>query len=137
MLFRSGNGNSADGRDHWPYCFSAIVAGAGVRRGHVHGKSDATASAPLEDPVHPTQLYEAAVLVVIAWLLMRWRRQRVSDAVVLGRYLLMAGSVRFAIEFIRVNVRVLGPLTVAHLVSLGLVIVGAIVLATGERRAKA
>ena len=92
---------------------------------------------PTTVPVHPTQLYEAAVLVVIAWLLMRWRRQRVSDAVVLGRYLLMAGSVRFAIEFIRVNVRVLGPLTVAHLVSLGLVIVGAIVLATGERRAKA
>ena len=52
----SGNGNSADGRDHWPYCFSAIVAGAGIRRGHVHGRSDATASAPLEDAVHPTQL---------------------------------------------------------------------------------
>ncbi|MFM8290250.1 MAG: DUF1501 domain-containing protein [Planctomycetia bacterium] len=52
----SGNGNSADGRDHWPYCFSAILAGAGIRRGSVHGKSDATASAPLEDPVHPMQL---------------------------------------------------------------------------------
>jgi uncharacterized protein (DUF1501 family) len=52
----SGNGNSADGRDHWPYCFTALVAGAGIRRGHVHGKSDATASAPLESPVHPTEL---------------------------------------------------------------------------------
>jgi hypothetical protein len=52
----SGNGNSADGRDHWPYCFTALVAGAGTRRGYVHGKSDATASAPLEDPVHPTEL---------------------------------------------------------------------------------
>ena len=52
----SGNTNSPDGRDHWPYCFSAVVAGAGIRRGHVHGKSDATASAPLEDAVHPTQL---------------------------------------------------------------------------------
>jgi len=52
----SGNGNSADGRDHWPYCFSAIIAGAGIRRGYVHGKSDATASAPLEDAVHPMQL---------------------------------------------------------------------------------
>jgi len=52
----SGNGNSADGRDHWPYCFTALVAGAGVRRGYVHGKSDATASAPLEDAVHPTEL---------------------------------------------------------------------------------
>ena len=31
-------------------------AGAGIRRGHVHGKSDKTASAPIEDPVHPTEL---------------------------------------------------------------------------------
>jgi uncharacterized protein (DUF1501 family) len=52
----SGNGNSADGRDHWPYCYTAVVAGAGVRRGNVHGRSDKTGSAPLEDPVHPGQL---------------------------------------------------------------------------------
>ncbi|MBL9092533.1 MAG: DUF1501 domain-containing protein [Planctomycetaceae bacterium] len=52
----SGNGNSADGRDHWPYCFTAVVAGAGTKRGYVHGKSDKTASAPLEDAVHPGEL---------------------------------------------------------------------------------
>jgi uncharacterized protein (DUF1501 family) len=52
----SGNGNDAQGRDHWPYCFTALVAGAGVKRGYVHGKSDKTASAPLEDPVHPGEL---------------------------------------------------------------------------------
>ena len=52
----SGNSNSADGRDHWPYCYTGIVAGAGVRRGHVHGRSDATASAPLEGAVHPREL---------------------------------------------------------------------------------
>jgi len=52
----SGNGNSADGRDHWPYCYTGVIAGAGVRRGHVHGKSDKTGSAPLEDAVHPGEL---------------------------------------------------------------------------------
>ncbi len=52
----SGNGNSADGRDHWPYCFTGVAAGAGVRRGFVWGKSDRTASAPLENPVHPREL---------------------------------------------------------------------------------
>jgi uncharacterized protein (DUF1501 family) len=52
----SGNGNSADGRDHWPYCYTAVIAGAGIKRGYVHGKSDKTASAPLEDPVHPGEL---------------------------------------------------------------------------------
>lgn len=52
----SGNGNSDDGRDHWPYCYTGVIAGAGVKRGHVHGKSDQTASAPVEDPVHPGEL---------------------------------------------------------------------------------
>ncbi len=52
----SGNGNSADGRDHWPYCYTAITAGAGIKRGNVHGKSDKTGSSPTEDPVHPTEL---------------------------------------------------------------------------------
>ncbi|MGB7345606.1 MAG: DUF1501 domain-containing protein [Pirellulaceae bacterium] len=52
----SGNNNSDDGRDHWPYCYTAIMAGAGTKRGYVHGKSDKTASAPLEDPVHPAEL---------------------------------------------------------------------------------
>ena len=52
----SGNGNSKDGRDHWPYCYTAVVAGAGIKRGSVYGKSDATASGPLENPVHPTEL---------------------------------------------------------------------------------
>jgi uncharacterized protein (DUF1501 family) len=45
----SGNENSSDGRDHWPYCYTGVIAGAGVKRGHVHGRSDKTASAPLEN----------------------------------------------------------------------------------------
>jgi len=52
----SGNQNSDDGRDHWPYCYTACVAGAGVKRGFVYGKSDATGSAPIESPVHPCDL---------------------------------------------------------------------------------
>ncbi|MEM8953429.1 MAG: DUF1501 domain-containing protein [Verrucomicrobiota bacterium] len=52
----SGNNNSADGRDHWPYCYTAIMGGAGIKRGYVHGKSDQTGSAPLEDPVHPMEV---------------------------------------------------------------------------------
>src|SRR5271157_3172130 len=52
----SGNGNSADGRDHWPYCYTALMAGAGIGRGVVYGKSDKTGSAPAENPVHPGEL---------------------------------------------------------------------------------
>jgi len=52
----SGNGNSADGRDHWPYCYTAMMCGAGIKRGFVYGKSDKTASGPLENAVHPTDM---------------------------------------------------------------------------------
>ena len=52
----SGNDNSNDGRDHWPYCYTGVIAGAGIKRGYVHGKSDKTASAPIDDPVHPGEL---------------------------------------------------------------------------------
>ena len=52
----SGNSNSADGRDHWPYCYTSVIGGAGIKRGYVHGKSDKTGSAPYESPVHPTEI---------------------------------------------------------------------------------
>lgn len=52
----SGNTNSPDGRDHWPYCYTAMVAGAGIPGGRLYGESDATASSPKEKPVHPNDL---------------------------------------------------------------------------------
>ncbi len=52
----SGNNNSADGRDHWPYCYTALIAGAGIARGAVYGESDKTGSSPRKDPVHPMDL---------------------------------------------------------------------------------
>jgi hypothetical protein len=52
----SGNTNSPDGRDHWPYCYSAIVAGCGIGSGVQYGESDQTASSPKEKPVHPNDL---------------------------------------------------------------------------------
>lgn len=91
---------------------------------------------PTSVPVHPTQLYEAAALAVVAWVLIRWRRRGVSDGQVFGRYLVLAGSVRFAIEFIRVNLRILGPLTLAHLIALTLVLVGALIMVWEGRQGR-
>ena len=89
---------------------------------------------PTTDRVHPTQLYEMAALLVLAAVLIWWRRRRVPDAVVLGRYLLLAGAIRFAIEFVRVNLRVLGPFTVAHLISAGLMVAGLLLIARRRSR---
>ena len=52
----SGNSNAPDGRDHWPYCYTAVLAGAGIKRGGVYGRSDEQASSPIETPVHPTEI---------------------------------------------------------------------------------
>ena len=49
----SGNENSADGRDHWPYCYTGVIAGAGIKRGYVHGKTDKTALRPGRKPGPP------------------------------------------------------------------------------------
>ncbi len=51
-------------------------------------------------------------------------RKGAPDRVVLGTYLVLAGALRFGIEFIRVDVRVLGILSVAHLGSLAVVAIG-------------
>ena len=88
---------------------------------------------PTAVPVHPTQLYEAILLVPLAWLLARWRRQGRPDTFVLGAYLTIAGTIRFLIEFVRVNVRVLGILTVAHIASLLVAIAGGVLLVVAKR----
>jgi hypothetical protein len=41
--------NTTAGRDHWPKVFSVVLAGGGIKKGFVYGKSDATASEPDED----------------------------------------------------------------------------------------
>lgn len=83
---------------------------------------------PTTVPVHPTQLYEAAALVPLAFLLFRWRRHGRRDTWVLGAYLLLAGAIRFTIEFLRVNERVVGVLSVAHLASLAVIAIGTALL---------
>lgn len=83
---------------------------------------------PIDVPVHPTQLYESTALACVGWLLIRWRGRGVQDAVVVGRYFVLAGAIRFAIEFVRINRQVLGPFTFAHLLSASLVVVGIVVL---------
>ena len=84
---------------------------------------------PTDIPVHPTQLYELALLLPVTWLLLRWGRNGVADRVVFGRYLVLVGVIRFAIEFVRVNETVAGPFTLAHLISAGVALAGVALLA--------
>jgi hypothetical protein len=48
--------NRSAGRDHWPDCFTAVLAGGGVRGGWVYGSSDKIGAYPETDPVTPGDL---------------------------------------------------------------------------------
>jgi Protein of unknown function (DUF1501) len=56
--------NENASRDHWPQCYTALLAGGGVKRGFVYGASDKHGAYPAENPVRPGDL--AATLY---WLL--------------------------------------------------------------------
>ena len=48
--------NRNAGRDHWPQCYTVVLAGGGVRGGTVHGASDPFGATPARDPVTPADL---------------------------------------------------------------------------------
>lgn len=48
------------GREHWPFCYSGLLAGGGIRGGQVYGSSDKHAAYPLDNPVTP-QDYTATI----------------------------------------------------------------------------
>lgn len=53
-------------------------------------------------PVHPTQLYEALAAFALAGLL-AWAGPRVAPPVLCGRYLVLSGTARSLVEFLRIN----------------------------------
>ena len=52
----SDAGAGRDGRDHWPGCFTSVLAGGGIRGGQVYGSSDRHAAYPAAHAVAPVDL---------------------------------------------------------------------------------
>ena len=76
-------------------------------------------------PVHPTQLYEVALSLVCFAVLWRMRNPRHQAGWLFMLWLILAGCERFFVEIFRAkDDRFFGPLTLAQLISLGLVAVG-------------
>jgi hypothetical protein len=44
--------NAKGGRDHWTYCYSVLLAGAGIKGGAIHGASDEQGAFIKDRPVH-------------------------------------------------------------------------------------
>lgn len=53
---RSPRINNIAGRDHWPQCYTVLLAGGGVRRGFVHGSSDRIGAYPSASAVRPEDI---------------------------------------------------------------------------------
>lgn len=54
---RSPKVNDKAGREHWPACYSALIAGGGVKGGRFVGTSDAKATQPSDTPLSPADLH--------------------------------------------------------------------------------
>jgi len=84
--------------------------------------------------VHPTQLYEVALMLLAFWWIWRWRTHQRAAGWLFGLYLLLAGIERFLVEFLRAkDDRFLGPLTIAQGMSLAIALVGVALLARWSR----
>ena len=78
---------------------------------------------PTEEEVHPTPVYEMLAMGLVAYVL--WRlRDRFRPGVLFALYLVLAGLERFLVEFVRRNDDVALGLTLAQLVSVGMLLAG-------------
>ena len=86
--------------------------------------------------VHPTQLYETAMGLVMFAILWRLRDHKHAAGWLFGAYCVLQGIERFLVEFLRAkDDRFLGPLTVAQVIALGFVACGATWMAMRTRKA--
>ncbi|MBA3747631.1 MAG: prolipoprotein diacylglyceryl transferase [Solirubrobacterales bacterium] len=87
---------------------------------------------PTDEVVHPTPIYETLAMGLGAWVL--WRlRDVLRPGVLFACYLVLAGSERLLVEFVRRNDAVLAGLTEAQLASLAMLIAGTVWLVHAAR----
>jgi phosphatidylglycerol:prolipoprotein diacylglycerol transferase len=85
--------------------------------------------------VHPTQLYETAMGLVMFAILWRLRGHRHLAGWLFGAYCVLAGLERFVVEFFRAkDDRVLGAFTVAQVIAIAFAVGGAAWMAARTRR---
>jgi phosphatidylglycerol:prolipoprotein diacylglycerol transferase len=82
---------------------------------------------PTDDEVHPTPIYEALAMGLVAFVL--WRlRHRFKPGILFALYLVLAGFERLLVEFIRRNDDVALGLTFAQLLSVGMIVAGGVLI---------
>lgn len=81
--------------------------------------------------VHPTQLYEATLMLLAFCVLWKLRKSDRPIGWLFGLYLVFAGLERFLMEIVRAkDDRFFGPFTIAQVVSVILVLIGTVIVTT-------
>jgi phosphatidylglycerol:prolipoprotein diacylglycerol transferase len=85
--------------------------------------------------VHPTQIYESVTSLVVFFILLRLSRRPHPKGRIFGLFLILMGIERFLVEIVRAkDDRFLGPFTIAQLISVIALILGAVLLIYAARR---
>jgi phosphatidylglycerol:prolipoprotein diacylglycerol transferase len=92
---------------------------------------------PTTQRVHPTPIYEFLAAILIFWILWRlgarWMNNARAIGKVFGVYLLLSGTARFLVEFIRINPRSFFGMTNAQTASLVYLLIGGYLLLRTSR----
>jgi phosphatidylglycerol:prolipoprotein diacylglycerol transferase len=79
--------------------------------------------------VHPTQVYETAIMTLVFGYMWSIRRKPYGTGWLFGVYLMFAGAERFFVEILRAkDDRFIGPLTIAQVTSVLVAVAGAVIL---------
>jgi phosphatidylglycerol:prolipoprotein diacylglycerol transferase len=85
--------------------------------------------------VHPTQLYEAVVMIAVFMLLWQLRTRPRPAGRLFGLYLMLAGAERFLVEFVRAKAdRLTLGLTLAQFTALALIVTGGVLWTVWSKR---
>ncbi len=83
---------------------------------------------PNNTPCHPTPIYELIICSIFFYYMWKNRTKWKTDGQMFSMYLLLAGSERFSVEFLRINPRLLFGLSEAQLIAVVLILIGSISL---------
>lgn len=97
---------------------SVMFSGSEIAKGYPNG------IVPDNTPLHPTPIYEFLIMLLIFFILWNLRKREWPDGKLFTVYLILAGLERFAVEFIRLNPRLLFGLSEAQLISIVLMTLG-------------
>jgi phosphatidylglycerol:prolipoprotein diacylglycerol transferase len=85
--------------------------------------------------VHPAPIYETVLYLGVFAVLWKLRARAWTPGRLFALYMVLAGAARFAVEFIRINPRVLYGLSEAQLIAVAMMAVGGVAFVmSGERR---